>query len=561
MYVIIPASDMETSLFPMSNPMCKTLVPINGKPVLQYILDELYSYQAYVDEIVVVKKDVSDIKEYLKYNKQDDFFLTKIHCIDGKDYKHFVNPEYNFLDDIYTAVEFLVDEMKVSPSEILVWSADELVFNSNKLVDTSTGSFFCMKDLKEVKIYRFDYFVGVVNTLVYLKNDKSPHTIKDFMESYGAKDKLSCLTNFGDYKEWKDRHSYYQLQNELIQSNEHSFVKVEIDLDKEVITKINKYADEPYSYEIMEKSRAVQYDLWSEANFLESANSEQGVFLPRFIERGVNKRGFYCDTVTQEFVSGSNLDSLLLNADLSQESWSNLLGKIVSVNKEVFHKDSLEDDDELNHSYVPKKKREEFVDEYATYLSSVLETLSQTFAKDYEPYNYYFLTNNDIAEWKMFFDVFVKEYAKYITKDTLIYNGSCERFVHNNLLFENIIYDTFTNKLTFINPRSREHQLVDKNKDFARLYLSTYCGYNALLNEKYSEERGIISLSDKVLRNMEMCENALDEIFEEDNFYLKHYALILMLEMATHEELSISQRVSLIKYANQLKKRFIFKKI
>lgn len=561
MYVIIPASDMETSLFPMSNPMCKTLVPINGKPVLQYILDELYSYQAYVDEIVVVKKDVSDIKEYLKYNKQDDFFLTKIHCIDGKDYKHFINPEYNFLDDVYTAVEFLVDELKVSPSEILVWSADELVFNSNKFVDTSTGSFFCMNELKEVKIYRFDYFVGVVNTLVYLKNDKAPHTFKDFMESYGAKDKLSCLTSFGDYKEWKDRHSYYQLQNELIQSNEHSFVKVDIDLDKETITKTNKYADEPYSYEIMEKSRAIQYDLWSEANFLELANAEQSVFLPRFIDRGINKRGYYCDTVMEEFVTGSTLDSLLLNADLSQESWNTLLEKIVSVNREVFHRDSLEDDDELYHSYVPKKKREEFVEEYTTHLNSVLEILSQTFSKEYEPYNYYFLTNNDIAEWKMFFDVFVKEYSKNITKDVLIYNGSCERLIHDNLLFENIIYDTFTNKLTFINPRSRQHQLVDKNRDFARLYLSAYCGYDALLNEKYSVDRSIISLSDKALKNMEMCENALDEIFEEDNFYLKHYALILMLEMATHEDLSVQQRVSLLKYANQLKKRFIFKKM
>jgi hypothetical protein len=91
--------------------------------------------------------------------------------------------------------------------------------------------------------------------------------------------------------------------------------------------------------------------------------------------------------------------------------------------------------------------------------------------------------------------------------------------------------------------------------------LSAYCGYDALLNEKYSVDRSIISLSDKALKNIEMCENALDEIFEEDNFYLKHYALILMLEMATHEDLSVPQRVSLLKYANQLKKRFIFKKI
>lgn len=561
MYVIIPASDMETTLVPMSKPMCKTLVPINGKPVLQYILDELYSYQAYVDEIVIVKNDVSDIEEYLKYNKQDDFFLTKIHCINGKDYKHFVNPDYNFLDDIYTAVEFLVDEMNASPSEILIWSADELVFNSKRLTDTSTGSFFCMNDLKEVKIYRFDYFVGVVNTLVYLKNDKLPHNIKDFIESYGAKDKLSCLTDFGDYKEWKDRTAYYQLQTALMQEDDHASVKIEVDLDKEVITKINKYVDEPYSFDIMEKSRSVQYDLWSEANFLESATSEQSVFLPRFIERGINKRGFYCDTLTQEFVCGSTLSSLLINSDISKEGWSNLMNKIVSVNKEVFHKDSLEDDDELYHSYVPKDKRKFYIEELSDRMNAVLHSLSQTFTKENECFNYYSLSNNDIAEWKMFFELFIKECEKNITKDTLIYNGSCDRLVHNNLLFENIIYDTFTNKITFINPRSRKWDVLDKNRDFARLYLSAYAGYDALVDYKYSERNGVITLSEKVRTNMEMCEDALDEIFEGTKTYLKLYALFLMLEIAMSDSLSMDRRVSLLKYASQLKKRFIFKVI
>lgn len=66
MYVIIPASDMETSMLPLSKPLCKTLVPINGKPVLQYILDELYSYQSDIDEVIIVKRDASDIRDYIK---------------------------------------------------------------------------------------------------------------------------------------------------------------------------------------------------------------------------------------------------------------------------------------------------------------------------------------------------------------------------------------------------------------------------------------------------------------------------------------------------------------
>ena len=70
----------------------------------------------------------------------------------------------------------------------------------------------------------------------------------------------------------------------------------------------------------MEKSREVQYNLWSEGDFLESTSVEQKVFLPHFIERGINKRGYYCDTLIQEFVCGTALSSLLVNGDLSCQS-------------------------------------------------------------------------------------------------------------------------------------------------------------------------------------------------------------------------------------------------
>ena len=343
-----------------------------------------------------------------------------------------------------------------------------------------------------------------------------------------------------------------------MQDDEHSSVRLEIDLSKDLITKTNKYVDEPYSFEIMEKSREVQYNLWSEGDFLESTSVEQKVFLPHFIERGINKRGYYCDTLIQEFVCGTALSSLLVNGDLSKEAWFDILNKIVSVNKEVFHRESLEDDDIYNF-YVPKEKRELYVEELSNRLNATIQSLSHTFSKENECFNYYSLSNNDIAEWKMFFELLIKECEKNITKDTLIYNGSCDRFVHNNLLFEHIIYDTFTDKIKFINPRSRKWDIIDKNNDFARLYLSAYAGYDALVDCKYSEVNGVINLSEKVRMNMEMCEDALDEIFEGKKTYLKLYSLFLMLEIATKDSLSIDRRVSLLKYASQLKKRFIFK--
>lgn len=553
MYVIIPASDMETALVSMSEPMCKTLVPINGKPVLQYILDELYSYQAYIDEIIIVKKDVSDIEEYLKYNKQDDFFLTKIHCLNGRNYSTPSTHESSFFDDFYTGMEHLVDDLKVPYSEVLLWSADELVFDSSRLIDQTTGSFVCSFDDKPVRIYRFDDFPYVVNNLVLLKKDGRPHTIQDFLKGYQRDVEVNILKDFGNYKIWDNKVDYYKLQSELVAKSEYSSVFVEIDLVKEQIKKTNKYQDMEYSFTVNELSRDVQYNLWSEANFLDKADAEQSVFLPNLIEQGVNQRGEYCHYVVEEFVYGTSLDALLLNEKITEENWKFIISKILTNLKDVFHKDDIEDDDELYHSYVPKKIREKYIDEYAEMMSDTLAELAHSFSRENQGTNYYHLCNNEIVEWKMFFDRFFEDYEKYATKDSLIYNGTCDRLVHNNLSFENIIYDTFANNLTFINPRSRSLEIVNKYKDYATLYLSCYCGVDALINGRYTTNKEEISISQPVFEQMERCLNILDDLLGEPIF-LREYALMLMFEMANSNKLKTEQKVALMRYASQLRK-------
>jgi hypothetical protein len=551
---------METALVPMSEPMCKTLVPINGKPVLQYILDELYSYQGYIDEVVIVKRDAEDIREYIKYNKQDDFFLTKVHCIDGSKYKQPLNPKYDFLDDFYSGMEYLVDEVKVCPSEVLLWSADELIFNSERFADLTTGSFVCSHNMNKVGVYRFDKFVHIVNTLVYLKNDTIPHTIEDFLELYNRHDSVNILKDFGDYRVWNNKIDYYKLQTELIKNNQYSSVFLDIDLIKEQITKTNKYMDEPYSYSINELSREVQYNLWSEANFLDIATPEQAIFLPRLIDQGVNKRGEYCDYVVEEFITGTTLDSLILNEKVADKDWKFILSKIVSTIQDTFHMNDLEDSDELYHSYVPKKRRDAHVDEYRERINDVLSSLSSTFNQSMKYENAYFMTNNEVIEWRMFFDRFFDEYKKRCGRDNLIYNGTCERLVHNNLLLENIVYDTFTNRMVFINPRSKKLDIVNKNKDYATLYLSCYGGLDALMHGRYTSTDTEITISYPVQQQMDYCLSVLDDLFE-DNEFLRMYAIALMFEMAHSNKLSTDKKVALLRYASQLKLSLIKNRI
>ena len=554
MYVIISASDIETSLAPLSEPISKTLVPINKKPVLQYILDELYSYQSYIDEIVIVKKDIDDIKDYLKYNKQDDFFLTKIHCVEGNDYKHTNNSKYTILDDFYYGMEHLVDVIKVCPSEILLWSGDELIFDSRRLSDMTTGSFICSYKQSPVKVYRFDMFPHVVNTLITLKNDLNLHSIEDFIQMYSQHDKVSIMEDFGEYKKWQDKNSYYKLQAELLQKDEHESVYIDIDTKKQQITKTNKYMTADYSYRINELSREVQYNLWSEASFLEHANEEQRIYLPEFIERGVNKRGEYCDFVIEEFIQGTSLESLLLNESLFKDSWNNLIEKIKYVLSETFHIDELEDDEELYRSYVPSKIRDKFFTDFQNSVSDALIELQEYFSVNNISQNYYVLGNNDIVEWKMFFDRFFEEYKEYLTKDNIIYNYSCERMIHNNLTFDNIIYDTYNDKLSFLNPRTRMWDIVDKNRDYAFLYASVM-GLCAILNERFTKTNDEVNISSFIRKRMDDCLDSMDNIFE-NHIFLKKYALVLMFLECYYKKNS-----DLLQFCNQLRRTLYFKSL
>lgn len=559
MYVIIAASEMETMLVPLSKPICKTLVPINGKPILQYILDELYSYQADIDEIVIVKNEIDDIQEYLKYSRQDDFFTTKIHCV-NRNGNVSSKSEYSFFSDFYSGVEFLVDTLKVEQSEILLWSADELVLNSRKLIDLTTGSFCCSYNKNPVKIYRFDEFPYVVNNLITLNNNGKLHMIGDFLELYKRTYDVSILEEFGNYKVWNTQLDYYKVQSEFIQGDDYNSIIVDIDLDNEQITKTNKYVNYDYSYAINELSRDVQYKLWSEANFLDVANREQSIFLPELVTQGVNKRGEYCDWITEELIQGTTLESLLLREDLSKENWETIFEKIVHVVKQTFHMDDMEDSDELYSSYVVKNVRERYVEDVKKSLLEMLSDLQSEFSYDNRFNNYFYLDGNAVVEWKMFIDDFISNYEKHADKDTIIYNGTCERLIHNNLTFDNILYDTFNTQLHFINPRSRQWEIVDKNRDFASLYLSCYCGLSALKHGLYSESNNMITIAYPIYERMSDCLYILDDLIG-DNKYIKMYSILLLLSCASKNKYPVEQRVAMLKYARQLKNSYYESKL
>ena len=79
---IIPLAGLGTRLLPLTSVMPKELLPINGKPGLEYIIDECVN-AGITDIIFIISKKKQIIKKYF-YN---DSFFKKISVRNSREYR------------------------------------------------------------------------------------------------------------------------------------------------------------------------------------------------------------------------------------------------------------------------------------------------------------------------------------------------------------------------------------------------------------------------------------------------------------------------------------------
>ena len=105
-----------------------------NQPLIKYILDELYSYQEYIDNIIVVTSNKNYFTSIINLVEKDKLFLNKIHIIEDL--------SKSLLSNIVIGHTYIKDNNLVSDS-ILFWSGTELAFQTRKFSDPSLNSFRC----------------------------------------------------------------------------------------------------------------------------------------------------------------------------------------------------------------------------------------------------------------------------------------------------------------------------------------------------------------------------------------------------------------------------------
>ena len=547
MYIIIPASEKTR------NNTLKTLECVSGLPILQHILDELYSYQEHVEKIIIPTSDIEAIREYIDYSVTDEFLRTKIHVIDGK--------TSTIEGNMYASVEHMVDCLHIRKGMVLVWNGSTLVKDSYKLTDISEGSFVCVQNKLPVGIYRFDDIIFLVNILVKFSYDNIDNSMNDILREYYLNDEIKMLSDFGIYYDWETPAGYFQAEADFNEANPHARVFVSIDREKQTISKHNKFADLPYSYETHQKSKKVQAMLFGEQDFLSKADREQSLYLPRFVSAGITLAGEFLNDITEEWIPYQKLDAHLANNSLSDKEWSMVLNKIVKVLSEIFHKDGMEYA-EIADSIVPKKTRDYRIAVAKENAEKSLDALSKMFSEGFYEGDFFCLNHNDMAEWKMFIDKLFELQNKMVTQDNTFYQGVCERRAHGSLSFDCIAYDKASGTMKFLSPTYKSKSIMHSLQDYAYLYTSCFVGIHALERGKYKEINGRVTIQKSIMETMDSCVKKLDYILGPQNAeYCKMLAICITLSNVANSAYDAPTSIAVMKFLNQLRNDLYWEKL
>ena len=200
---IIPLAGLGTRLLPLTSVMPKELLPINGKPGLQFILDECL--ESGIKEIIlIISKKNKIIKKYF-YN---DIYLKKII---KKKKKNQFKIEYAKIKKYKKMIKFVYQnkprgtgdailkcEKFIKSKYFLVLLADDLIMKSNcsksmiNLNKVYDSSIIASKKVKRNEVSRW----GIFKFKKFIKNN---FIIKDVIEKPSIKSSPSNHAVIGRY--------------------------------------------------------------------------------------------------------------------------------------------------------------------------------------------------------------------------------------------------------------------------------------------------------------------------------------------------------------------------
>lgn len=449
--VIIPAAGLATRMKPLSRGISKTMIPVNGRPLISYIVEKIYESQD-IDEIVIVENEIGDVYEFI-----NRVYPTKNIrcCVQGEK----LGPLH--------AINVGFKQLKNPNSDVTIWLGDTICldnFDYRKsflavhdvpdphrwcLVDSS-GKLY---DKPEMPVPTSSALIGIYNFVDRHSFDlalrrgmskpthKGEHQIAALLDSYMELAGPMQLFNTEEWYDCGELNTFYESKARLLARTARSFNKLEVDTFHGTVKKVS---------EIPERKQKIEF----EKRWFQNLTENQSLFCPRVLSSSSGE-------LRMTLEPGTALNEVLVYDNLRTDVWHDIIRKILKVHHDVF--------------FVPGDSETFDVTKvcYDAYYTKTVKRLNDVW--------------NAIGKHDKELENFLLKTSLELSKDPV-----WSRCLHGDSHLGNIIYDPQNGNIKFVDPRGEFGGLLwnegDLRYDMAKLLQDFYCGYAMMMANRYSHE-------------------------------------------------------------------------
>lgn len=432
--VVIPAAGEATRLRPLSSYTSKVMVRVNGKPCLDYILEQIHA-SSKVNQIVIVDGKFDDIREYCRVRHPNVDFVKQQN-----------------LNGPHDAIRLGIQELRDPSLPLVVWLGDAIILEKNMNLgldfllckEVEDHHNWCMWDglnfvnkpsrnvpnsVALVGLYSFND--GLKAKEAFEKNPNA-YEISDALAEYdsGMNRFNRVLTN--KWYDIGDLPTYYKTCASLLNLKSRAFHSMQYDSDLGVIRKRPNFHNE-HSIETIS----------NEKKWYGSLTPQQSMFVPRVMPHKTD--------LILSYESGTLLSDLMLYEQIRGSTWEYIIDKVFRIKLNYFNEIS---------------ENEKFISDFAD------SSREMWFRKTIDRVSATKFTTSDRDK--------LAKIGLGITAITHPIDG-----MHGDLHFGNILYNQQTDQIKLIDPRGKYANYYgthgDNIYDFAKLAHDLYHGYNAMV--------------------------------------------------------------------------------
>ncbi len=494
--VIIPAAGLATRMRPLSRGVSKAMIPVNGKPIISYILDHLLK-KSPLREIVIIENELGDISEfvnrvYSNYNIKtilQEEKLGPLHAI-YLGWKELTNKESGIT--VWLGDTICLDQFDFSKDFLGVHEVPDthrwcLVDEDGQLYDKVETE--VPTNLALIGVYNFSSrknFNSAIEIGMNQPKYKNEHQIASLLNAY--KKLQGKPMNLQKTHEWYDcgeLNTFYESKAKLLKNTARSFNKLDVNTFFNVIAKYSEDEEKQKKIE-NEKKWYLSLDPW------------QSRFCPQVITS--EKYG----ELIMSLEPGTSLNEVLVYDNLHPEIWFNIISKILKIHHSVFfenEKDNLFDIKRTCYDFYVIKNLKRIEEHCKSFI------------------NYDIIKN------------FIEETGYLLCKNA---ESFWSKTIHGDSHLGNILYDPQTGSIKFVDPRgsfgNNPSSSGDIRYDMAKLLQDFYCGYTMLMNDRYVKNDNTIEIIWS--KDSKSIENYLEKELLEygyDILLLKKLSVILLI--------------------------------